>query len=68
MPTEHTQMKRLLLGLLSVTLMTFCSTNTDKGKETTGGKKRKDLILGIWTDGSGPNASFRIESDSIYNV
>ena len=28
----------------------------------------KDDLLGIWTDGSGPNASFRIDDDSIYNV
>lgn len=28
----------------------------------------EDLILGVWTDGSGPNAGVRIEKDSIYNV
>jgi hypothetical protein len=28
----------------------------------------KDELLGVWTDGSGPNASFRIDEDSIYNV
>jgi len=26
------------------------------------------LILGVWTDGTGPNASIRFENDSIYNV
>jgi hypothetical protein len=26
------------------------------------------VILGVWTDGSGPNASFMIERDSIYYV
>lgn len=25
-------------------------------------------ILGVWTDGSGPNASIRVERDSIYDV
>ena len=28
----------------------------------------KNEILGIWADGSGPNASFRIDEDSIYDV
>jgi hypothetical protein len=28
----------------------------------------KNNLLGVWTDGSGPNASFRIDDDSIYDV
>lgn len=29
---------------------------------------KKNELLGVWTGGSGPNASFRIDKDSIYNV
>ena len=28
----------------------------------------KNELLGVWTDGSGPNASFKINEDSMYNV
>lgn len=28
----------------------------------------KNELLGVWTDGSGPNASFQIDEDSVFNV
>ena len=63
-------MKRFLLGLLIVNAMTFCSekTSTEKKQEIHEGKIDKKSIVGIWTDGSGPNASVSIEADSIFEV
>ncbi len=63
-------MKRLLLGLLIVNAMTFCSKKTpaEKKREIHEGKIDENLVLGIWTDGSGPNASISIEADSIFDV
>jgi hypothetical protein len=67
-------MKTLFLGLLLFVTLTFCSSKTEKiegdnkGKITEDEEKRGKLILGVWTDGSGPNASVRIEEDSIFDV
>jgi hypothetical protein len=68
-------MKKLTFGLLIGTL-TFCSSKKDKletdqkpaEKETKEEEFDPDELLGVWTDGTGPNASFRIEKDSIYDV
>jgi hypothetical protein len=69
-------MKKLILGLLITNTLTFCSVKNDNPttnekaveKEVKEEKKEPDGVLGVWTDGSGPNASFRIEEDSIYDV
>jgi hypothetical protein len=68
------KMKTLLLGLFLLNALTFCSSKTEKiNEEEKGGitedeEKGEKLILGVWTDGSGPNASVRFEWDSIYDV
>ena len=47
--------------------MTYCSQKSNL--ETRLGTIESDsLILGVWTDGTGPNASIRFEIDSLYNV
>jgi hypothetical protein len=64
-------MKKVILGLLITNMLTFCSSKKDtiEAKEETIGQEIKEEknepndILGVWTDGSGPNASFRIEKD-----
>jgi hypothetical protein len=72
-------MKKILLGLLIFNMLTFCSSKNDQ-LETNGKTDEKGIeeereekndpneILGVWSDGTGPNASFRIEKDSIYDV
>jgi hypothetical protein len=68
-------MKKLIFGLVIGTL-TFCTPKKDKletDQKTTERKTKEEKlepneVLGVWTDGTGPNASFRIEKDSIYDV
>lgn len=72
-------MRNLLPGFLLLNVLTACSPKTekvdtvtekmnidDKNEITAGVKERS--IMGVWTDGSGPNASVRFEKDSIYDV
>jgi len=57
-----------LIGLLTI----GCSRTTDKESTSSPQPTADQLensIDGVWTDGSGPNASFSIENDStIYDV
>ena len=63
------------LTILALTTLLFSSCNSSETKNDTD-DATKDVIRnvpdtsldGAWTDGSGPNASFAIEDDSIFDV
>lgn len=75
-------MKKLMLRLLVAAMLTSCSVKNDNpesnretienqdtiANDTEIEKMELNQVLGVWTDGTGPNASFRIEEDSIYDV
>jgi hypothetical protein len=73
---DKISMRIVLSGLLLINILTSCSSGTGKINEEGKGEVTEDKeymeiknsILGVWTDGSGPNASVRIEKDSIYDV
>jgi hypothetical protein len=61
-------MRRKTLALVAL-LATGCSRSETRDNEIISRPLQKDSIDGVWTDGSGPNASFSIENDStIYDV
>jgi hypothetical protein len=67
-------MRRLLFGLFLLSILTLCTSKTEqiteeKKLKITGDNEKLEMsILGVWTDNTGPNASFLIEEDSIYGI
>jgi hypothetical protein len=63
------QSMKLKTFTLIALLATACSRPDTRDKEIISRPLQRDSIDGVWTDGSGPNASFSIENDStIYDV